>query len=55
MFSCSISRVSAKENEDGELNRILIASTGALHSTISSQQGDSIPSIAHAIVIEKKG
>lgn len=44
-----------KKMEDGELNRILIASTGALHSTISSQQGDSIPSIAHAIVIEKKG
>lgn len=44
-----------KKIEDGELSRILMASTGALHSTISSQQGDSIPGIAHAIVIEKKG
>ncbi len=41
--------------EEGEFQRILMASTGALHSTISSQQGDSIPGIAHAIVIEKKG
>lgn len=41
--------------EDGSLSRVLVASTGALHSTISAQQGDSIPGIAHAIVIEKKG
>jgi stage V sporulation protein AD len=41
--------------EDGEINRILMASTGALHSIITSQQGDSIPGIAHAVAIEKKG
>ena len=40
--------------EDGLINRILIAST-ALHSIITSQQGDSIPGIAHAVAIEKKG
>lgn len=44
-----------KKMEDGHISRILMASTGALHSTISSQQGESIPGIAHAIVIEKKG
>ncbi|NLI59823.1 MAG: stage V sporulation protein AD [Clostridiales bacterium] len=44
-----------KQMEDGQFNRILMASTGALHSTVSSQQGDSIPGIAHAIAIEKKG
>ena len=44
-----------RKMEEGEISRVLMASTGALHSTISSQQGDSIPSIAHAIVIEKKG
>ncbi|NLJ40885.1 MAG: stage V sporulation protein AD [Clostridiales bacterium] len=44
-----------KKMEDGEFNRILIASTGAMHSTISVQQGDSIPGIAHAVSIEKRG
>jgi stage V sporulation protein AD len=44
-----------KKMEDGLINRILIASTGALHSIITSQQGDSIPGIAHAVAIEKKG
>ena len=35
-----------------EINRILLVSTGALHSPISVQQGDSILSIAHAVGIE---
>ena len=42
-----------RKMEDGEINRILMASTGALHSIITSQQGDSIPGIAH-VAIEKK-
>lgn len=33
------------------LNRILLVSTGALMSPTSSQQGESIPSIAHAVAI----
>ena len=33
-------------------NRILIMATGALHSTIINQQGESIPGIAHAVTIE---
>lgn len=35
-----------------ELNRILFIPTGALMSSTSVQQGESIPGIAHAIVIE---
>ena len=35
----------------GELKNVLFVATGALLSTVSSQQGDSIPAIAHAISI----
>ena len=35
-----------------ELNRILFAATGALLSTVSSGQGESIPCICHAVSIE---
>lgn len=35
-----------------ELNRILVVATGALHSTLSIQQKNSIPCIAHAVSIE---
>ncbi|MGE5654082.1 MAG: stage V sporulation protein AD [Bacillota bacterium] len=35
-----------------ELNKLLIVGTGALLSTISFQQGESIPCIAHAVAIE---
>ena len=37
---------------DKKFKRILLISTGALLSSVSSQQGDSIPGIAHAISIE---
>ena len=36
----------------GELNRALFMATGALLSPTSSQQGDTIPGVAHAIVLE---
>ncbi len=36
----------------GEINRALILSTGALLSTISPFQGESIPGIAHAVALE---
>jgi len=36
------------------LKKILFVPTGALLSPTSSQQGESIPGIAHAVVIEKK-
>ena len=35
-----------------ELNRILLCATGALLSTVSSGQGESIPCICHAVAIE---
>ena len=37
----------------GKLNKILLMATGALLSSITTQQGDSIPAIAHAVSIEK--
>lgn len=38
--------------ERGELRRVLFMATGALLSPTTSQQGDSIPGIAHAIALE---
>jgi stage V sporulation protein AD len=35
-----------------EIKRVLLVSTGALMSTTSSLQGESIPGIAHAVSIE---
>ena len=35
-----------------EYRRVLLIATGALLSSVSSQQGDSIPSIAHAVAFE---
>lgn len=37
----------------GEFSRILFMATGALMSLTSSQQGESIPGVAHAVVLEK--
>jgi len=39
----------------GKINNALLISTGALLSTISSQQGESIPGIAHAVAVTTKG
>ena len=38
--------------QNGDLKRILFMSTGALMSPTSSQQGETIPGIAHAVVLE---
>lgn len=38
-----------------QLNRVLFVATGALLSTLSQQQGESIPSIAHAVCVENQG
>lgn len=43
----------AKEIQKGNLNRVLLIATGALLSPITTWQGESIPSIAHAVAIEK--
>ena len=39
----------------GDWPRVLFAATGALMSTTSSQQGESIPGICHALSLETKG
>jgi len=36
----------------GEIKRMLLIPTGALHSVATVQQGESIPAIAHAVAIE---
>ena len=41
-----------KEMIRGKYNRVLLVATGALLSTTSSQQGETIPCIAHAIALE---
>lgn len=38
----------------GEVKRMLFMATGALMSPTSSMQGESIPSVAHAVVIESR-
>jgi stage V sporulation protein AD len=38
----------------GKLRKIMLVPTGALLSPTSTQQGESIPGIAHAVVIEKR-
>lgn len=43
-----------EEMQKGNLNRVLFMATGALHSTMATQQGESIPCIAHAITIDNK-
>lgn len=42
-----------KRLTDGTYKKILFVATGALMSPTSSQQGESIPSIAHAVLITK--
>lgn len=39
----------------GKLKRILFVPTGALLSTVSFNEGQSVPGIAHAVVIEQEG
>lgn len=39
--------------QSGELQRVLVIATGALLSPLTYQQGESIPSVAHAIVLEQ--
>ncbi len=43
-----------KDLRDGTLNKILFVPTGALLSTVSYNEGQSVPGIAHAVVIESK-
>ncbi|NMD33216.1 MAG: stage V sporulation protein AD [Firmicutes bacterium] len=38
--------------KSGELKKVLVISTGALHSTTTLAQGDTIPAVAHAVALE---
>lgn len=40
--------------QSGELKKVLFCATGALLSPLSTQQGESIPGICHALTIEKE-
>lgn len=53
---CSATTLSAyllKEMEEGKLKKILFVPTGALLSTVSFNEGQSVPGIAHGVVIER--
>ena len=39
--------------QDGTWKRVLFVPTGALLSTVSYNEGQSVPGIAHAVVIER--
>lgn len=52
MFSSDAKRLFLKQIEDGTLKRILFVPTGALLSTVSFNEGMTVPGIAHAVVIE---
>ena len=41
-----------KQLRDKKINKVLLIATGALTNATTSQQGESIPGIAHAIAIE---
>jgi stage V sporulation protein AD len=41
-----------KKIRDGEIKKMLLIPTGALHSVVTIQQGETIPGIAHAVAIE---
>lgn len=43
------------EFREGKLKRILFVPTGALLSTVSFNEGQSVPGIAHGVVIERRG
>lgn len=43
-----------RQMEQGKLSKLLFCGTGALMSPCSSQQGESIPSVCHAVAIERE-
>jgi stage V sporulation protein AD len=50
--ACMLSGYFLPQMQNGTLRRILFVATGALHSPTSALQGETIPSIAHAVSIE---
>jgi stage V sporulation protein AD len=43
-----------KQLNEGRYRKVLLAATGALMSSTSSQQGETIPGIAHVVVVESR-
>lgn len=41
--------------EQGDLRRVLLVCTGCLHSTTTYKQGESLPTVAHAVALEVDG
>lgn len=39
--------------ENGQMPKVLLVGTGALHSPLSIQQNESIPCVAHAVSLER--
>ncbi len=52
--ACVFNSIILNRLNKGFYKKILFVATGALLSTTSQQQGDSIPCIAHAVVIESQ-
>ena len=44
-----------RKMKKGEYKKVLLVATGALMSTTASQQGESIPGVSHAVVLEMGG
>ena len=44
-----------REMREGKWNRIVFAPTGALLSPTSTMQGESIPGVCHAVILENIG
>jgi stage V sporulation protein AD len=43
-----------KQLQDNKIKKLLFVPTGALHSVVAIQQGETIPAIAHAVAIENE-
>lgn len=43
-----------RQMREKKLNKVIISATGALMSTVSNQQGQSIPGISHAIILSNE-
>lgn len=51
--ACTLCSLIMKKLENGEYNRVLFIPTGALLSSTSFNEGDSIPAIAHGVIFER--
>ena len=51
--ACVFNSYFIEKLKSGEFKKILLISTGALMSTTTNQQGDSIPGIAHLVMVER--